>query len=92
MATSSQVKSGLDEIASIIAAQRAALEKVISNAANASSELGAIPADYADLIATINAYGAGDAFEELSKAEKAKLQSEFTALKSAADTIAGVAL
>jgi hypothetical protein len=94
MASASQVKAGLDEIASLIREQRAVMEKVKSNAAIVSAGLAAIPADYADVIATIDAYAAGstDYFERLAKAEKAKLAAEFTALKADADAVAAVNL
>lgn len=94
MSTSSQVKAALDEIASLIREQRAVMEKVKSNAALASAALAAITTDYADVIATIDAYAAGSAdyFERLSKAEKAKLATEFTALKADADAVAAIDL
>lgn len=92
MASTSEVKSGLNEVAQIIADQRAVLAKAQQNAANASAALAAISTDYSDVAATINAYGTTNAFEALSKAEFAKLQTEFTALKSAADSIVAVAL
>ena len=45
--------------------------------------------DFADVIATIDAFAANstDYFERLAKAEKAKLQAEFVALKAVADSI-----
>ena len=92
MATSSQVKTALDDIAGIISIQRAVLEKAIQNASAASAVLAAIPTTYVDVIATINAFGTTDAFENLAKAEKAKLQAEFTALKADADAIAATNL
>lgn len=94
MATASQVKAGLDEIASLIRDQRAVMEKVKSNAALASVALAEIPTVYADVIATIDAYAANstDYFERLAKAEKAKMATEFTALKTDADAVAAVDL
>lgn len=90
MATTSEVKTGLDLVAERIAAQRAVVNKAKSNAQQASDALAAIPTDFADLIATIDAYTGADEFETLAQAEKARLQAEFTALKNEADTIAAV--
>ena len=87
MATTSEVKSGLNRIAELIEGQRAVVAKAKSNAQTASEALAAIPADYADVIATIDAFVGGNAFEDLSKDEKAKLATEFTALKAEADAI-----
>lgn len=92
MATSSQVKTTLDEIAMIIREQRAVMEKVKSNAALASTALGDLPTVYADVVATIQAYGTTNAFEALAKAELAKLAAEYTALKADADTVAAIDL
>ena len=92
MATASEIKSGMDDIAVRIAEQRAVVNKAKSNAQIASDALGAIAADYADVIATIDAFAANstDYFERLAKAEKAKLQAEFVALKAQADAIVAV--
>lgn len=90
MATASQVKVGLDDIASVIAAQRDVMKKAKSNAALASAALAALGTTYADVIATITAYGTSDAFEALSKAEYAKLLAEFNALKTVADGVAAI--
>lgn len=90
MATSSQVKTALDQVASVIATQRAVLAKVKSNAQGASDVLAALPTDFADVIATIQAYGTTNAFEALTKAELAKLSAEYTALKAVADTAAAI--
>jgi hypothetical protein len=94
MATPSQVKAGLDAIADLISGQRAVMEKVKSNAVGASAALGAIPTNFADVIATIDAYAANstDYFERLAKAEKAKMATEFTALKADADAVAALDL
>ena len=92
MATASEIKSGMDDIAVRIAAQRAVVNKSKSNAQLASDALGAIATDYADVIASIDAFAANstDYFERLAKAEKAKLQAEFVALKAVADGIVAV--
>jgi hypothetical protein len=87
MATSSQVKSALDAIAEAIALNRSRLVAAKGTAGEVSSTLGGLPTQYADVISTINAYTTTDAFENLSKAELAKLSSEFTGLTSAANAI-----
>lgn len=88
----SQVKAGLDDAASRIREQRAVVEKAQQNAQLASDNLALIATDYAELISTVNAYGTSDAFESLSKAELAKLTTEFGSLKTGADTIVAVDL
>ena len=92
MATASEIKSGMADIAVRIAEQRKTVEKSKSNAQLASDALGAIATDYADVIASIDAFAANstDYFERLAKAEKAKLQAEFVALKAVADGIVAV--
>ena len=94
MATASEIKAGLDDIASRIRDARAVMMKVKSNAQGASDSLNAILTDFADVIATIDAIPANttDNFERLVKAEKAKLATEFTALKGKADTVAAIDL
>lgn len=87
MATSSQVKVGLDAIADIISSQRTVATKIVQSAASASDALAALPTTYADLITTVNAYGTSNAFEANAKAELAKLTTEFTALKGVIDAI-----
>ncbi len=92
MATSSEVKSGLDKIAEVLSAQRDTMKKAKVNATNASAALASLPTDFAGVIATINAYGTSNAFEALAKAELAKMTTEFTALKSKADQVAALDL
>lgn len=92
MATTSEVKVGLDAIAAVISDQRAVMQKVKTNAGLASAALDALPTTYADVIATINGYSTNDAFEAHAKAEFAKLVTEFVALKADADFVAAVDL
>jgi len=92
MTTSSQIKAGLDDIAGIIRDQRAVMEKTKSNASLASTALADIPTTYAGVIAAVQAFGTTNAFEALAKAELAKLNTEYTALKAHADTIAATDL
>lgn len=91
MASYSEVKAGLDEIASIIRENRAVMTKVKSNAALASNSLADLATTYADVVATINGYGTANAAEAAAKAELAKMVTEYTALKYVADQVAAIA-
>lgn len=94
MATPSEVKAGLDDIAQEIRTERQALKTVKARATAALNALNGIPTKYAPLIGEIDAYDGSDAFETLAKAEKAKLAAEFTALKAkaqqASDALSGI--
>lgn len=90
MASYSEVKAGLDDVAGIIREQRAVMAKAKSNAALASAALAAVPTTYADLVSTINGYGTANAAEALAKADLAKLTTEFQALKTLADQVAAI--
>lgn len=90
MATTSEVKTGLDQIAAVIAAQRAVVNKAKQNAQAASDALAAIPVDFADVAGTIDGYTPSDDFESLAIAEKARLITEYQALKAEADAIVAV--
>jgi hypothetical protein len=94
MASYSEMKTGLDDISGIIRDNRAVLVKAKSNGSLASTELASIPTDFAAVIAAIDAIPANttNTAEMLLKAEKAKLATEFTALKAKADAIAAVDL
>jgi len=92
MATTSEVKAGLDDIAKAIRMERLAMKSAKKQMAVGRDSLDGIPARFADVITTVNAYGTTDAFELLSKAEFAKLATEFVALRGASDTaVAGLA-
>jgi hypothetical protein len=90
MATTSEVKTGMDAIAATIANARAVVIKAKANVATAKATLDALPTAYADVLSTINAYGTTDAFEANTKAELAKLTAEFTDLGADCDAIAAV--
>jgi len=92
MASYSEVKAGLDDVAGIIREQKAVMLKVKSNAALASAALAGLATEYADVVATIQAFGTGNAAEAAAKAELAKLVTEYTALKGIADQVAAVSL
>lgn len=83
MATTSEVKAGLDAISAIIAGSNQKLNQAKAALLAARNQLAAIPTQYADVIETINGFTPSGAFEQLTQDEKAKLQVEFLALKSA---------
>ena len=85
MATTSEVNVGIDEISSSISANRRKFENAKNNIIAASSALGGLPAQYSDVRTTVQGYGDTDDYEMFKKAELAKLEAEFTALKSDID-------
>ena len=87
MATTSEVKAALDDISQSIKTERQAFASAKARIVTASGNLGLIPTTFADAIATINAYTPTGAFETLAKDEKAKLQTEFLALKAEIDAL-----
>jgi hypothetical protein len=86
MATISQVKAGLDEIAKLIRNATSVRESAKANLLNSRNQLENLPTQFSDVIAEIDGYSPTGAFETLAKDEKAKLQTEFVALKSALET------
>lgn len=86
MATVAEVKEGLDQIAQTIAKAQARRDRGKADLIAARTMLADLPALYADVIATINAYSPVGAFETLAKDERSKLQAEFLALKAALET------
>ena len=84
MATISEVKAGLDDIATTIRTERRALVNAKVRIATAQNNLAAIPTIFADVIAEIDGYTPTGEFEALTQDEKAKLQTEFVALRNAA--------
>jgi hypothetical protein len=86
MATKSQVKSGMQAVSDRIVQNRQRLVSAKAQVTLALNELNAIPADFADLITTIDGYAPTGEFEALAQDEKAALTSEFQALKTKATT------
>jgi predicted nucleic acid-binding Zn-ribbon protein len=88
MATASEVKAGLDDIASAIRAERNALKQAQARVTTAKNNLNALTTVHAGVVAAVNAYDAQttDAFEQIAKAELAKLATEFMALRTKATT------
>ena len=82
MATTSEVKAGLDEIAASIRTNRRRFEQSKAAIVTVRDALVAIPTVYADVLDTVGLYGTADAFEALSKDELAKLTTEFIALRN----------
>lgn len=87
MATTSEVKAGLDQISDLIARVRAKFVAARQEITSSATLLGQIPTDYADVIATINLFTPTGEFESLAKDEKSKLQTEFQALKADMDAL-----
>jgi hypothetical protein len=54
--------------------------------------LAAIPTDFASVISAVQAFGTTDPYEAAVKAKLAKLTTEFNALKTVADAVAGANL
>lgn len=92
MATISQVEAGLDSIAERINSARATMSKVQSNALGASEALAAITTDFADVIATVQAYGTSNAYDAATKAKFTKMVTEYNDLKTIADQVAGISV
>lgn len=82
MATVSQVKAGLNDVATEIRQARMEATRCKISIANLNTALGNLATKYADVISTINAYTPTNAFETLSKDELAKLTTEFQALRT----------
>ena len=83
MATTSEVKAGLNKASTTIATMRARLVNYKKGFANEASTLGNFVADLGlnDIVTEINGYAPTGAFETLSKDELARLVTEFQALK-----------
>jgi hypothetical protein len=87
MATASEVKSGLDEIAAAIKAVRTRFATAKSSIEGGATALGNLPTKYSDVLTTIDGYTGADAFEQLAQAEKSRLTNEFIALKAELDAL-----
>lgn len=86
MAYTSDVIGKLDQIAHVVNSNRAQLGSAKEQLSARAVNLAAIPTQYGDIIAEIQAYTGADAFEEQAKAILARLTSEFISLKDEADT------
>ncbi len=94
MATASEVKAGLDDIAAVIREKRTVMAGCKAKAGVVSTDLDGLATAYADVVNTIGGYSdqTTDAFEQVSKAELAKLTTEFLALKGVSDAVAAIDL
>lgn len=87
MATTSEVISGLDDIAQAIRTERRALQAAVARVTASVNALNAIPTTFSAVVSTINGFTPTGAFETGSKDQLAKLTTEFTALKAAATSM-----
>lgn len=87
MATTSEVKIALSDVAQLIKNAQVDIEKSETRLQNAYNILDAIPTTYSDEMSTIDGYTPTGAFETLAKDEKSKLTTEFQALKSTLSTL-----
>jgi hypothetical protein len=83
MSTTSEVKAALDGIAEVISGSITARARAKAQLLTARNQLANLPTQFADELATINGYTPTGAFETLAQDEKARLQTEFNALKTA---------
>ena len=87
MATVTEVKRGLDDITQIIVTERRSIATAKSRIVTASDVLGALPTQFSDVISEINGYTPTGPFEEQAQDERAKIATEFTALKGEIDAL-----
>ena len=85
MATSSDIKAGLDDVSFTIRDIRNQMKQIRANIGVAKTTLTNIPTTFADLKTTIDGFAANttNQFEALAKAELAKLTTEYGALRTA---------
>jgi len=88
MATTSEVKAGLDSISASLRAERQACRQAKNRIAAAKTTIANLATTFSDVFATVDAYGESpeDVFEQLAQAEKALLLAEGTALYGDTDT------
>ncbi|MCR4341692.1 MAG: hypothetical protein NUW01_17590, partial [Gemmatimonadaceae bacterium] len=84
------IEVSLAAVSALIAEQRAVIVSGKAKATAASVALAEIPTKFADVIATVQAFGTGNAYEANVKAKFAKLATEYAALKTSADNIVAV--
>jgi hypothetical protein len=87
MATTSEVKAGLDDISQMIRTARQAFAQSKARIQSSRNDLANIPTTFSDVLTTIDGYAGSDAFEALAKDEKAKLATEFVALRDEMDAL-----
>lgn len=84
MATASEVKQGLDDIAGAIRTERQALKRAQARVQAAKNALESLPTTYNDVVTTVQGFDGSDAFEVQAQADLSVLTSEFQALKAKA--------
>jgi len=90
MATFSQIKSGLDEIAAKNERNRTIIESSRSSLGVAQTNLSKMLTDYSQLVADINQTAIDNPTDDayrLAKSEKDKLVADFQALKTYVDSL-----
>jgi len=87
MATTSEVKAGLDDISQMIRTARQAFAQSKARIQASRNDLANIPTTFSDVLATIDGYAGSDTFETLTQDEKAKLSTEFVALRNEMDAL-----
>ena len=89
MATTSEVKTGLDQLSIKLVDARNRAKRDQASMKTTKNILADVPTQFADIFATIDAYAGGNNFEDTAKDAKAKLISEGVTLSnkvSSADT------
>ncbi len=90
MATFSQIKAVLDEIATKNARQRRYLENARASLVTAQTNLAGMPSEYSAIVADIDQAAIDNPTDEaylLAKSEKDKLAADFQNLKTYADAL-----
>ena len=90
MATYSQIKNGLDEIASKIEQARSYINNGRTSLVRAQTDLGNMPSKWSALLGEIDQAvtdNPGDAVFETAQAKKTKLIANFQDLKAYADSL-----
>lgn len=86
MATISEVKNGLAEVAQVIETERKKAKSAKATITAVENNLASIGSRYNKLITEVNGYTPTGAFETLAQDELDKLTSEFQTLKTAVTT------
>jgi len=75
-----EISKTIDDVGEAFSAEKTRIEAL-------SAQLGALPTVHADVLAEIDLYTPTGPFETLAQDEKAKLTTEFVALKAAIDAV-----
>lgn len=89
--STTKIKAAIYTITQVILEGSNVMDKVVTSAQNVSKSLEELEVNFAEVIKTIQEnYKSDNAFEAYTKAELEKLITEYKALKSKADQIAGM--